>query len=197
MYDQLYVGSINCVCISIVTGPRVLTVQGRELRLEKTCGNIADCTFKELCDRVSYFHNYLLYHSLYFFCIYLPLSFSQLRLSPACYCISLFSVLTMLCYFFSSNQIPLFFLILSLSFYPHSRLRSIVPVFLIYPLILFPDVFFYLLHCVLPLCFCLFFFYSFLLILIPSALVLAPSCPLQFYINSSVRCSRSKTTGYF
>ncbi|XP_031656814.1 lactation elevated protein 1 homolog B isoform X1 [Oncorhynchus kisutch] len=34
-----------------VTGPRVLTVQGRELRLEKTCGNIADCTFKELCDR--------------------------------------------------------------------------------------------------------------------------------------------------
>ncbi|XP_064847440.1 lactation elevated protein 1 homolog B isoform X3 [Oncorhynchus masou masou] len=34
-----------------VTGPRVLAVQGRELRLEKTCGNIADCTFKELCDR--------------------------------------------------------------------------------------------------------------------------------------------------
>uniref|UniRef100_A0A673XGJ7 AFG1 like ATPase b n=1 Tax=Salmo trutta TaxID=8032 RepID=A0A673XGJ7_SALTR len=34
-----------------VTGPRVLTVQGRELRLEKTCGTIADCTFKELCDR--------------------------------------------------------------------------------------------------------------------------------------------------
>uniref|UniRef100_A0A8C7J1G3 AFG1 like ATPase b n=1 Tax=Oncorhynchus kisutch TaxID=8019 RepID=A0A8C7J1G3_ONCKI len=43
-----------CVCFlpeKHVTGPRVLTVQGRELRLEKTCGNIADCTFKELCDR--------------------------------------------------------------------------------------------------------------------------------------------------
>uniref|UniRef100_A0A673XGM6 AFG1 like ATPase b n=1 Tax=Salmo trutta TaxID=8032 RepID=A0A673XGM6_SALTR len=51
VYDQLYVWSINRVCVSVVTGPRVLTVQGRELRLEKTCGTIADCTFKELCDR--------------------------------------------------------------------------------------------------------------------------------------------------
>ncbi|XP_019911959.1 lactation elevated protein 1 homolog B isoform X2 [Esox lucius] len=32
-------------------GPRVLKVKGRQLRLEKTCGTIADCTFKELCDR--------------------------------------------------------------------------------------------------------------------------------------------------
>ncbi|KAM3861076.1 lactation elevated protein 1 homolog B [Diretmus argenteus] len=31
------------------TGPRVLTVQGRNVTLEKTCGSIADCTFNELC----------------------------------------------------------------------------------------------------------------------------------------------------
>lgn len=40
-------------CVSIVTGPRVLSVQGRELTLEKTCGSVADCTFDELCGRVS------------------------------------------------------------------------------------------------------------------------------------------------
>ncbi|KAL0967748.1 hypothetical protein UPYG_G00256380 [Umbra pygmaea] len=34
-----------------VTTPRTLVVQGRKLRLEKTCGAIADCTFKELCNR--------------------------------------------------------------------------------------------------------------------------------------------------
>ncbi|XP_036941703.1 lactation elevated protein 1 homolog B isoform X2 [Acanthopagrus latus] len=34
-----------------VTGPRVLTVLGRDLTLEKTCGSIADCTFDELCGR--------------------------------------------------------------------------------------------------------------------------------------------------
>uniref|UniRef100_A0A667X783 AFG1 like ATPase b n=1 Tax=Myripristis murdjan TaxID=586833 RepID=A0A667X783_9TELE len=34
-----------------VTGPQVLTVQGREVTLEKTCGSIADCTFDELCSR--------------------------------------------------------------------------------------------------------------------------------------------------
>lgn len=36
---------------NVVKGPRVLTVQGRSLVLEKTCGTIADCTFQELCDR--------------------------------------------------------------------------------------------------------------------------------------------------
>lgn len=36
---------------SSVTGPRVLSVQGRELTLEKTCGSVADCTFDELCGR--------------------------------------------------------------------------------------------------------------------------------------------------
>ncbi|XP_056150807.1 lactation elevated protein 1 homolog B [Lampris incognitus] len=34
-----------------VPGPRVLTVQGREVTLEKTCGSIAFCTFEELCGR--------------------------------------------------------------------------------------------------------------------------------------------------
>ncbi|XP_041109263.1 AFG1 like ATPase a isoform X2 [Polyodon spathula] len=35
-----------------ITRPKILKVQGRELRLNKTCGTIADCTFEELCDRV-------------------------------------------------------------------------------------------------------------------------------------------------
>lgn len=198
MYDQLYVWSINRVCVSVVTGPRVLTVQGRELRLEKTCGTIADCTFKELCDRVSYFHNHLLYHSL-FICIYLPLSFSQLRLSPACYCISL-SLLcvdyALLLFLFQPDPSILPY---SFSLFALTPPFALFPVFLIHPLIvLFPAVFFYLLHCVLPLLFLpVLLLHFFLLILIPSALVLAPSCPLQFYIHSSVRCSRSKTTGYF
>lgn len=34
-----------------VTGPRLLTVLGRDVVLEKTCGSIADCTFDELCGR--------------------------------------------------------------------------------------------------------------------------------------------------
>ncbi|KAM9005073.1 AFG1-like ATPase isoform X1 [Sarcophilus harrisii] len=34
-----------------LTRPRILKVQGRELRLNKACGTIADCTFEELCDR--------------------------------------------------------------------------------------------------------------------------------------------------
>ncbi|KAM9840247.1 lactation elevated protein 1 homolog B [Aulostomus maculatus] len=33
------------------TRPRVLTVQGRDVTLEKTCGSVADCTFDELCGR--------------------------------------------------------------------------------------------------------------------------------------------------
>uniref|UniRef100_UPI0037E9C73C lactation elevated protein 1 homolog B n=1 Tax=Semicossyphus pulcher TaxID=241346 RepID=UPI0037E9C73C len=33
------------------TGPRLLTVLGRDVTLEKTCGSIADCTFEELCGR--------------------------------------------------------------------------------------------------------------------------------------------------
>ncbi|KAJ8397635.1 hypothetical protein AAFF_G00436340 [Aldrovandia affinis] len=33
-----------------ITRPRILKVQGRKLRLSKTCGTLADLTFKELCD---------------------------------------------------------------------------------------------------------------------------------------------------
>lgn len=49
--------TIRCIvgCVSIVTGPRSLTVLGRDVTLEKTCGSIADCTFDELCGRVSVF----------------------------------------------------------------------------------------------------------------------------------------------
>lgn len=36
-----------------VTRPRSLKVHGRILTLDKACGTIADCTFEELCDRVS------------------------------------------------------------------------------------------------------------------------------------------------
>ncbi|XP_021571647.1 lactation elevated protein 1 isoform X2 [Carlito syrichta] len=35
-----------------LTRPRILRVQGRELRLNKACGTVADCTFEELCERV-------------------------------------------------------------------------------------------------------------------------------------------------
>ncbi|XP_038137554.1 lactation elevated protein 1 homolog B [Cyprinodon tularosa] len=34
-----------------VIGPRVLTVLGRDVILQKTCGSIADCTFHELCGK--------------------------------------------------------------------------------------------------------------------------------------------------
>ncbi|XP_034436700.1 lactation elevated protein 1 homolog B isoform X1 [Hippoglossus hippoglossus] len=34
-----------------LTGPRVLTVLGRDVTLDRTCGSIADCTFDELCGR--------------------------------------------------------------------------------------------------------------------------------------------------
>ncbi|KAL2792406.1 AFG1-like ATPase isoform b [Daubentonia madagascariensis] len=35
-----------------LTRPRILKVQGRELRLNKACGTVADCTFEELCETV-------------------------------------------------------------------------------------------------------------------------------------------------
>ncbi|XP_004468471.1 AFG1-like ATPase isoform X1 [Dasypus novemcinctus] len=34
-----------------LTRPRILKVQGRELRLNKACGTVGDCTFEELCER--------------------------------------------------------------------------------------------------------------------------------------------------
>ncbi|XP_069462651.1 AFG1-like ATPase isoform X2 [Ambystoma mexicanum] len=42
-----------------VTRPRILKVQGRELRLRKACGTVADCTFEELCDRAVGASDYL------------------------------------------------------------------------------------------------------------------------------------------
>lgn len=32
---------------------RTLTIKGRNVIFYKTCGQVADCTFEELCDRVS------------------------------------------------------------------------------------------------------------------------------------------------
>ncbi|XP_003971933.3 lactation elevated protein 1 homolog B isoform X1 [Takifugu rubripes] len=34
-----------------VTGPRTLSVLGRDVNLQKTCGSVADCTFNELCGK--------------------------------------------------------------------------------------------------------------------------------------------------
>jgi len=31
--------------------PRILTIKGRNVSFEKTCGQVADCTFEEICDR--------------------------------------------------------------------------------------------------------------------------------------------------
>ncbi|KAM4712654.1 lactation elevated protein 1 homolog B [Anableps anableps] len=42
-----------------VTGPRVLTVLGRDVTLQKTCGSIADCTFDELCGKPTGASDYL------------------------------------------------------------------------------------------------------------------------------------------
>ena len=33
--------------------PRTLTIKERNVSFNKTCGRVADCTFDELCDRVS------------------------------------------------------------------------------------------------------------------------------------------------
>lgn len=42
------------MCVPVlVTGPRTLSVLGRHVTLQKTCGSIADCTFDELCGKVS------------------------------------------------------------------------------------------------------------------------------------------------
>ncbi|XP_023204007.1 AFG1-like ATPase isoform X1 [Xiphophorus maculatus] len=42
-----------------VTGSRVLTVLGRDVTLQKTCGSIADCTFEELCGKPTGASDYL------------------------------------------------------------------------------------------------------------------------------------------
>uniref|UniRef100_A0A6Q2XK38 AFG1 like ATPase a n=1 Tax=Esox lucius TaxID=8010 RepID=A0A6Q2XK38_ESOLU len=53
LYLSLHLTSLSLTHMHthLLVGPRVLKVKGRQLRLEKTCGTIADCTFKELCDR--------------------------------------------------------------------------------------------------------------------------------------------------
>lgn len=45
--------ALTVLSFSAVTRPRVLNVLNRKVRLNKACGTIADCTFEELCDRVS------------------------------------------------------------------------------------------------------------------------------------------------
>lgn len=37
--------------------PKTLTIRGRNVTFEKTCGQVADCTFEELCDRVRLISN--------------------------------------------------------------------------------------------------------------------------------------------
>uniref|UniRef100_A0A3B4H1K5 AFG1 like ATPase n=1 Tax=Pundamilia nyererei TaxID=303518 RepID=A0A3B4H1K5_9CICH len=54
-----YLHCTLCVCVSIATGPRVLSVLGRDVTLEKTCGTVADCTFDELCGRALGASDYL------------------------------------------------------------------------------------------------------------------------------------------
>ncbi|MBZ3875126.1 Lactation elevated protein 1 [Sciurus carolinensis] len=44
LFDELAQKQNDCT-------PRILKVQGRELRLNKACGTVADCTFEELCER--------------------------------------------------------------------------------------------------------------------------------------------------
>ena len=33
--------------------PKTLRIRGRNVTFQRTCGQVADCTFAELCDRVS------------------------------------------------------------------------------------------------------------------------------------------------
>lgn len=52
--DQLNLIFLFCwVFVGGAAGPQTLTVLGRDITLQKTCGSIADCTFDELCGMVS------------------------------------------------------------------------------------------------------------------------------------------------
>ncbi|XP_037080405.1 LOW QUALITY PROTEIN: putative ATPase N2B [Pollicipes pollicipes] len=42
---------VLCAQETDVVRPRVLNVRGRNVQFERTCGQVADCTFAELCDR--------------------------------------------------------------------------------------------------------------------------------------------------
>lgn len=62
LHDVIIVSScaaLTVLSFSAVTRPRVLNVLNRKVRLNKACGTIADCTFEELCDRVSLSDCYL------------------------------------------------------------------------------------------------------------------------------------------
>lgn len=55
----VYLTDMQCVrnqppvCVCAAVGPKVLSVLGRDVILKKTSGSIADCSFEELCVRVS------------------------------------------------------------------------------------------------------------------------------------------------
>uniref|UniRef100_A0A3P9NDI0 AFG1 like ATPase b n=1 Tax=Poecilia reticulata TaxID=8081 RepID=A0A3P9NDI0_POERE len=51
--------NFQCILVSLVTRSRVLTVLGRDVTLQKTCGSIADCTFEELCGKPTGASDYL------------------------------------------------------------------------------------------------------------------------------------------
>ncbi|OXA50916.1 putative ATPase N2B [Folsomia candida] len=38
--------------------PKILTIKGRNVTFEKTCGQVVDCTFDELCDRANAFRSF-------------------------------------------------------------------------------------------------------------------------------------------
>ncbi|XP_043204892.1 putative ATPase N2B [Amphibalanus amphitrite] len=42
---------VLCARETDVVRPRLLHVRGRDVQFERTCGQVADCTFSELCDR--------------------------------------------------------------------------------------------------------------------------------------------------
>lgn len=54
------------IMFSAVTRPRVLNVHNRKVRLNKACGTIADCTFEELCDRVSLFYRHTVWWIIFY-----------------------------------------------------------------------------------------------------------------------------------
>lgn len=44
-----------------IVRPRTLSIRGRNVSFERTCGQVLDSTFEELCDRVSYFSFFFFY----------------------------------------------------------------------------------------------------------------------------------------
>ncbi|GIY63019.1 AFG1-like ATPase [Caerostris extrusa] len=48
-----------------VIRPKTLTIKNRNVTLQKTCGQVADCTFKELCDRPLGAIDYLVISQVY------------------------------------------------------------------------------------------------------------------------------------